>query len=145
MDDDLDNLEAELMRLRPRSLRPGLALRVERDLGRPERLGTGWIWASVPAAVVLAAAAFFWARPLKGPGRQAPAVVAEAAFKPVGVRDVLVNTRDEGYVVLADGRTARRMIEAHVDTITWRDPRSAASIQWSVPREELRIVPVVFR
>jgi hypothetical protein len=37
------------------------------------------------------------------------------------------------------------MIEAHVDTITWRDPRSAASIQWSVPREELRIVPVVFR
>jgi hypothetical protein len=143
VDDDLDNLEAELMRLRPRALRPGFRSRVERALGRPRRISDAWIWVSVPAAALFAAAALFWGRPSAGP--VAPTPVAEAAFKPVGIRDVLVNSRDEGYVVLADGRTARRMIEAHVDTITWRNPRSAASIQWSVPREELRIVPVVFR
>lgn len=145
MDDDLDNLEAELMGLRPRALRPGLAARVERDLGRPRRLRYGWVWLTIPAAALFAAAALYWARPPASPVGAAPALVADAAFKPVGVRDVLLNSRDEGYVVLADGRTARRMVEAHVDTITWRNPRSAASIEWSVPREELRIVPVVFR
>jgi hypothetical protein len=145
MDDDLDNLEAELMRLRPRALRPRFASRVDGDLGRPSPISGVWIWVSVPAAALFAAAALFWGHPSATPAAPMPASVADAAFKPVGIRDILVNSRDEGYVVLADGRTARRMIEAHVDTITWLNPRSAASIQWSVPRDELRIVPVVFR
>ncbi len=133
------------MRLRPKALRPQFASRLERELGRPSRISDVWIWLSIPAAALFTAAVLFWERPSASPVAPVPAPVADAAFKPVGIRDVLVNSRDEGYVVLADGRTARRMIEAHVDTITWRNPRSAASIQWSVPREELRIVPVVFR
>ncbi len=145
MDEDLDNLEAELMRLRPTALRPDFASRMDLGLRRPRWVPVMGIWLTVPAAALFAAAALFWGRPSAKPAELASALTGEAAFKPVGVRDVLVNSRDEGYVVLADGRTARRLLEAHVDTIVWRNPGSAASIQWSVPREELRIVPVIFR
>lgn len=143
MDDEFRDLEAELGRLRPAGPRREFLLRVERALaarGRPIR---GWLWAAMPAAAMLAAAVVVetrWpAQPAATPHAPSPAA---PAFKPVAFRDVLVDSRDDGYVVLADGRPARRLREAHIDTITWRDPRSAASLQWSVPREQIRIVPV---
>ena len=48
-------------------------------------------------------------------------------------------------VTLADGTPARRERIQFVDTITWRNPRTNASLTWTVPREEVRVVPVVWQ
>jgi len=147
MDDDFRDLEAELGRLRPAAPRRELVSRIERDLAPRRAAPRRWLWVAMPAAAALAAAAVLWVRWEAAPAREAPAArpAATPAMKPVAVRDVLVGSRDEGYVVLADGWPARRLREAHLDTIIWKDPRSAASLQWSVPREEIRIVPVNFQ
>jgi hypothetical protein len=143
MDDDFQELEAELSRLRPAPLGRDFAERVERGMARRRAL-PGWLWAAMPAAAAFALIVVYGTRGPAGPAAQASAPPAAPAFEPVGVRDILVASRDEGYVVLADGWPARRLLEAHVNTIMWRSPRSAALLQWSVPREEIRIVPVAF-
>ena len=56
-----------------------------------------------------------------------------------------MSARDEGLVTLEDGTPARRARLQFVDTITWKNPRTNSSLRWSVPREEVRIVPVVFQ
>ena len=140
MPDDLNRLEGELGRLRPAMLRPDLLGRVERALDRRSTVRTGWIWVSLPLAAALILA-LGWPRRIAAPRPAAPA----ASFEPVDVRDVLVSSRDEGYITLADGRPAHRLIEAHLDTIVWRNPKSAESIKWSVPREELKIIPIVYQ
>jgi len=140
MDDNLQELEAELVRLRPAAPSRELLGRLERRL---EPRGRGWLWALIPAGCALAVAVGFRLS-APGPGH-AHAPPAPRALSPVAVRDVLVDSRDEGYVLLADGWPARRLREAHVDTIVWTDPRSASSLQWSVPRVEVRIIPVSFQ
>lgn len=140
MDDDLNRLEHELSRLGPAALRPLFLEGVERRLKRRRIVRAWWVWASFPLAAALVMA-LGWPRGTATPSSAS----AAASFEPVDVRDVLVSSRDEGYVTLADGRPARRLIEAHLDTIVWRNPKSAASIQWSVPREELKIIPIVYQ
>jgi len=140
MDDPLKELEDELGRLRP--VAPGREL-FERIDRRLEPRGRGWLWALIPAACALAAAAgLHWGAHAPTGARAAP---ASGMLSPVVFQDVLVGSSDEGYVELADGWPARRVLEAHVDTIVWRDPSSASSLRWSVPREEVRIVPVSFQ
>jgi hypothetical protein len=147
MDDELEDLEAELSRLRPAAPRLDLLERIQRDLAPRRRGIRGWLWAALPAAAALAAAAVLGTRWAARPAADASArpPFRTPALKPVAVRDVLVGSRDDGYVKLADGWPARRLREVHLDTIVWKDPRSAASLQWSVPREEIRIVPVSFQ
>ena len=70
---------------------------------------------------------------------------ADTPLKPVAAENVLVSARDEGLVILEDGTSARRERLQFVDTITWKNPRTNSSLRWSVPREEVRIVPVVFQ
>lgn len=160
MDEELKKLEAELKRLRPVAPSLAVAARIERELTRPARrprpAGRMLWWVALPLA---AAVALVWNRrsdlPAPGVPARVPAVAAaapgpgaagdEAAFKPVGAENVLVSARDEGVVTLADGTMARRERLQYVDTITWRNSRTRASLQWSVPREEVRIVPIVFQ
>jgi len=80
-------------------------------------------------------------------GHDRPANAGEAApaFRPVAAENVLYAAQDEGLVALADGTPARRVRSSYVDTITWKNPRNNASLRWSVPREEVRVVPVVFQ
>jgi hypothetical protein len=73
------------------------------------------------------------------------APLAEQTLKPVAAENVLVSASDEGFVTLADGTAARRERLQFVDTITWKNPRTNSSLRWSIPREEVRIVPVVFQ
>jgi len=147
MDDDLQDLEAELSRLQPAAPRRDFLARIERDLMPRRPAIRGWLWAALPAAAAIAAAAVLGMRWAARPAAEAsaPGHSRAPALRPVAVRDVLVGSRDEGYVVLPDGWPARRLREAHLDTIVWKDPRSAASLQWSVSREEIRIVPVSFQ
>jgi hypothetical protein len=75
----------------------------------------------------------------------AKSISTSAKFKPVAAQDVLYAARDEGYVRLGDGTPAHRLRESYVDTITWENPSSHASLRWSVPRDEIRVIPASFQ
>ncbi|MDB6127150.1 MAG: hypothetical protein JWM35_1046 [Verrucomicrobia bacterium] len=145
MDNELHELEAELTRLRPIAPSEMLTARIERDLG--VRRSNRWAWAALPLAAALALAVFLRDRAVE---TVAPPVIAAATkvaptFKPVSAKNMLYEHRDDGLVTLADGTTARRFRNSYVDTITWKDPRTQASLRWSVPRTEDRVVPVTFQ
>lgn len=69
----------------------------------------------------------------------APASVQR--YRPVGATNVLYDMKDEGPAYLADNTPARKMRYRYVDTYTWKAPASNASLKWSVPREEVRVLP----
>jgi hypothetical protein len=152
MDDDFKQLEAELKRLRPAAASKILETRIARDLAtaaKPaRRASVHWLWsAALPIAAALAIVALL---PKSGTG--VPPVVrsthgqdARATLKPVTAENVLYSAQDEGLVTLDDGTTARRERLNYVDTITWKNPRTNASLTWTVPREEVRVVPVNFQ
>jgi len=156
MDDDFQQLEVELKRLRPAAPTPALLARLERALAAPSRRAAAgwWFWAAaaLPVAAALAVMITFAARGARGGAPRSvgqPAVgatpLAQSAFKPVAAENLLYAAHDEGLVTLADGTAARRERFDYVDTITWKNPRTNASVRWSVPREEVRVVPVNFQ
>ncbi|MBP6507750.1 MAG: hypothetical protein KA257_09315 [Opitutaceae bacterium] len=155
MDDELQSLEVELKQLRPRAPSTGLVTRIERDLTPPRRAG-GWSWVALPLAAALAV--FFYLRP--EPATDTPIAVVSTPtvkiepvpplakaeiYKPVATENVLYDSRDDGIITLADGTRAHRTCNAYVDTIVWRNPETKASLRWSVPRNEVRVVPVKFQ
>lgn len=153
MDDDLRQLEAELSRLRPAAPPARLVARLERELAprpsaRPRAVGRWWWAVALPAAAALA---LVWTQVSRTPVASAPAPSVTAAsaatppMKPVAAENILVSAADEGLVTLGDGTTARRERLQFLDTVTWRNPRTNASLTWSVPREEVRVVPVSFQ
>lgn len=150
MDDELQQLEAELQRLRPRRPSPQLQARLTARLA-PRRSAVWW-WAALPLAAAVAVAFAPWFRPtdvqapVAATTRVAP--MADAApdeYRPVAAENLLYATQDEGVVTLTSGAQARRVRNSYVDTITWRNPRTNASLRWSVPRDEVRVVPVNFQ
>ncbi|HUR59747.1 MAG TPA: hypothetical protein VM029_18655 [Opitutaceae bacterium] len=159
MDDDLDQFEAELKRLHPAPPSRAVAARIESELGRGRmpRVNFQWLWSAVLpiAAAVTLLTVVPGQRPAGRPGgikmaanpaaTQPAAPGVESAFKPVAAENVLYAARDEGLVTLDDGTTARRERLNYVDTITWRNPRTNASLTWSVPREEVRVIPVNYQ
>lgn len=160
MDDELQQLEAELKQLRPLAPSRGLTARIAAELsetGEPvERTRPQWwAWIVLPALTASAAAlalVFFMSPPaaVRPPSAavaatRPPVPATTPAFKPVSAENVLLAAKDEGLVTLADGSAARRVRQSYIDTIVWKDPRSQASLRWSVPREEERVVPVVFQ
>lgn len=148
MDDELQELEAELARLRPVSPDAGLRDRIERRVARRRatiiRIGSVLVPLAAAAAVLL----LFQGKPAPVAGPASPKSTASelppALFKPVAAQNILLDTRDEGYVTLADGRTARQVRRSYLDRITWKNSRTNASMTWSVPREEVRITPVSY-
>lgn len=159
MEDDLIQLEAELKRLRPAPLSAALTRRIASELGEPPAAPApayrAWSWFALPAAAAVSALLVQLAesRLAQDPARNAVrsgeaaagAAGAEARYQPVAAEKLLVAASDEGLVTLEDGTPARRRRLHFVDTITWRDPRTNASVTWSLPREEVRVVPVVFQ
>lgn len=165
MHDDFQDLEIELNALRPRASSVKLLARLERELDPvlpvTEQRGPAaatswrwWKWAAWPVAAAAVALALLLTRPMpisKTAVQQAPvgtvvsAAPAADIYKPVRADNVLYNTREEGAVTLADGTPARRVRSQYVDTITWKNPRTNASLQWSIPRDEVRVVPVSFQ
>jgi hypothetical protein len=168
MDDELRELECELRALRPMPPSAALQERLRRALDpdtvaplsllRPAdklRQYHWWWLAAFPAAT---AALFAVLLALRAPHRAGPgapkpagprpvAVVhaADHGLKPVAAENLLYATDDEGLVTLADGTPARRERLHFIDTITWRNPQTNASLRWSVPREEVHVTPVVFQ
>ena len=169
MDDELQQLEDELKRLRPAAPTRDFLARIERELAAPVAIPVPirraaplwWLWAAaLPGAAAIAVVVTLATRdhpqpiaPLPTPiATVAKPTVAEqlvaesaAAFKPVTAENVLYAARDEGLVTLEDGTPARRERLNYVDTIVWKNPRTNASVRWTVPREEIRVVPVKFQ
>jgi hypothetical protein len=163
MDEELKNFECELRRLQPVAPSHELEARIARELdqapalsARRPRATVHWVWlATVPAAAAAAVLLSMFgsgtgvAPVISTPhGRDARATAPTAvtdAFKPVAAENVLYAARDEGLVVLEDGTPARRERLQFVDTITWKNPRTNASLRWTVPREEVRVVPISFQ
>ncbi|MBI5771612.1 MAG: hypothetical protein HZA93_27810 [Verrucomicrobia bacterium] len=161
MDEELAQLEAELKRLRPAAPSRELLARLERELACSENAGSvsaavvrrrsrAW-WlaaAALPIAAAITLLVTFRARhelPVTPPVTATLTVSEPALFKPVAAENVLYSARDEGLVTLDDGTPARRERLRYVDTITWKNPQTNASVRWTVPREEVRVVPVRFQ
>ena len=150
MDEELHHLEAELKRLQPATPSRQLAARIGRELAPPPRQSPvfWWLWrAALPAVALAILIVIAMRRDASRPPLPKTAAALEAGdvLKPVAAENVLYSARDEGLVTLDDGSPARRERLNYVDTITWRNPRTNASLKWSVPREEVRIVPVSFQ
>jgi hypothetical protein len=151
MDKELHDFEAELTRLQPAAPSRALEQRIERELRSApvsrSHARVSWVWfVALPAA---AAVAILLSRPdVQLPARERTAAQpppAAEVLKPVAAENVLYSARDEGLVELEDGTPARRERLQFVDTITWKNPRTNASLRWTVPREEVRVVPISFQ
>jgi len=62
-------------------------------------------------------------------------------YQPVAASNVLYDLKDEGPVNVDGDLPARRLRYRYLDTYTWRNTRSNASLKWSVPRDEIRVIP----
>jgi hypothetical protein len=165
MDDPLLELESELKALRPRRPSADLLQRLAQDLDAEAPASApayaaatsfrswkwlGWQWAAAAAALAMLAVAGWHhlaPAPATGvaPASSTSAVLASRdTYRPVGATNVLYDIQDEGPVSAADSSTARRVRARYVDTYTWRNPATNASLKWSVPREEIRVIPASF-
>ena len=153
MDKELLELEAELKQLRPLPPSGQLRARIAADLFPRRKIS--WTWVALPLAAALVMLFALRSNDSVNPGVDATAPLAAtvpppvesnpAVFKPVATQNVLYATQDDGIVTLADGRQARQLSRSYVDTVLWHDPKSNASLTWSVPRREVRITPVSFQ
>ncbi len=152
MDKELHELEAELQKLQPVDPSARLVGRIESDLA-PHH-GITWAWAALPLAAALVMMFTLRSRhEVRTPEAEASILSAPVAmvseipdvFKPIATQNVLYATRDEGVVTLSNGRKARRVNRSYVDTVLWRNPKTNASLTWSVPRNEVQVTPVSFQ
>lgn len=151
MNDDLLDLERDLQALRPRPVPPHLMAGIAAGLAesRPANRRrsatslTSWKWVNwgVAAALVAVMAAVSAPRPIRT-DRPGPAPAAVAGYQPVAAERTIYAAADEGFVTLADGTPGRQLRSRYIDTITWQDPDSKASLRWSVPREEVQVLPL---
>ena len=174
MNDEFSDLEAELKRMRPCAPSPELQARLAAALDRPATptaqpariddsviFWRAWRWtlwpAAVAAAVVLALVVTRQPESVKPITDHAAHAVAETAagsiaattaaadlYEPVSAENVLYDSRDEGLITLEDGTAAHRVFQRYLDTYTWRNPATKASLKWSVPRDEVRVIPASF-
>lgn len=168
MDETLQELENELKRLTPRRPSAALIKALEGELGLPvasasarrDNAAAGvrpWKWASwslAAAAVIAFVALFQFARQPAAPSAQPAVEVAVAPtvkpvrsdttpgnrYEPVQATTVLYDLKEDGTAVLADRTEGRQVRYRYVDTYTWKNPTTNASLRWSVPRDEVRVI-----
>lgn len=135
MNEELQDLEAELLRLRPRAPSELTEARVQTAMAKASRRKPAWrqVWRELALAGVAAAVAFLAALPGPRP--------AGGALQPVLVNNEVKAASDDGVVTLDDGTTAWRTRIQYVDTVCWSD--GGRTLTLTAPREELRLVPLV--
>lgn len=165
MDETLQELENELKRLTPRRPSAGLMQALEAEL-RQETADApaaryssatslrSWKWATwslagVAAAIALAMILQSHRQPAQTPSpRMAasqPAAVTPKQtplnrYQPVQASSVLYDLKEDGPANLPDLSEGRQVRYRYVDTYTWKNPATNASLRWSVPRDEVRLV-----
>jgi hypothetical protein len=156
MDDnpnDFTELEAELRALVPSALSGEYLMRVERSLVEPSSLffsakNRGLVeWLAWPIAACFVGA-MAWlshgAPRVDGDdtGRIGEGATLAATYKPVDAKNILYDVREEGLTTLADGTPARQVRDRYMDVITWKNAAATSSVCWTVPRDEVRLVPI---
>jgi hypothetical protein len=169
MDESLHTLEAELKSLSlPRPsvslmdrLEADLSISAENNRTKRRRYTTStnlnsWKWSGWRVAGLAATLALVTTLGLLRVQRQppeilaaAPATIAAAAptapstanhYQPIAATNVLYDLADEGAVSAPGDNPTRRVRARYLDTYTWKNPTTNASIRWSVPRDEIRLV-----
>lgn len=165
MDESLQDLENELSRLSPRGLSPELLARLERELGpatapvappapAPRRAAdvtswSSWKWAGWSLAAAAAAVAVFFvvrSKPVAPAAAESPVLATTEStssvdrYEPVRATSVLYDMKEDGPASLSDQTEGRQVRYRYVDTYTWRNPATKASLRWSVPRDEVRVI-----
>ena len=169
MDNSLEELENELKTLQPRRAAPRWLSQVNCELAaelpasaRPRFTSAtnlnSWKWlswrtAGFAAALTLGATVALVSSRQTQPAATPPVLAANnvpvqpaavTVYQPVAATNVLYDLKDEGEVKV-DGAIPSRQVRArYVDTYTWKNPRNNASIKWTVPRDEVRVVPASF-
>jgi hypothetical protein len=167
MNDSFTELETELKALCPQRPAAALLERIGGDLmvsghespaGHHPRnaaatnLGSwkwhGWRALGAVAAIALVAAVSWMSlsvgvRPSTVTSPVQPAAISAAApaYQPVAAANVLYDLKDEGLVYVDGSTPARRLRYRYLDTYTWKNSRNNASLKWSVPRDEIRVLP----
>jgi hypothetical protein len=160
---DFTELEAELKKLRPRGVSPELVARVKHALaevsGRtatagvlPKRRSFRVNWFGLGLGLAAAAAFLLLARVnVDQPGKRqsvvamtpAPFAPASDSFVPVGLTQVVYNTRDEGlHFPKGADQPVRRVRSQKRETLQWRNPGTGTSLRVSYPSEEVTLIPV---
>ncbi len=167
MDETLQELENELKRLTPRRPSPALMRALECELGhepvassaprystatnlRSWKWGT-WSLAGVAAAIAIVAVVQIDRQPAKASApilatthaqsvATKPALVPVNRYEPVKATSVLYDMKEDGAATLPDQTEGRQVRYRYVDTYTWKNPATKASLRWSVPRDEVRLV-----
>ena len=165
MDESLQELENELKRLTPRAPSAMLLRALESELGAadvpaPVRRYTSatswstwkWVsWSMAAAAAVLLVAFLLSRRPAASvpENRLAEANPTTSAasslavtnrYEPVHASSVLYDLQEGDPTILPDRTEGREVRYRYVDTYTWKNPATNASVRWSVPRDEVRLV-----
>jgi hypothetical protein len=70
----------------------------------------------------------------------APAAAPTNRYEPVKATSVLYDLKEDGLATLPDQTEGRQVRYRYVDTYTWRNPATRASLRWSVPRDEVRVI-----
>ncbi len=76
------------------------------------------------------------------PERATVLAASPGRYRPVSAANVLYDMKDEGVVYAANDAPARRLRYRYLDTYTWKNPKTNSSLKWSIPRDEVRVVPV---
>jgi hypothetical protein len=165
---DFSELEAELKKLRPRSVSPELNTRVEIGLAA-EAAGRGVATAGVlpkqrrfrlnwfALGLGLAAATTFLMlarvdvdRPTKSTGLAllTPAPITPAAktaneFVPAAMTQVVFDRKDEGlHYAAGSDEPMRRVRSRKRETVQWKNAQTGASLRVTYPTEEVTLVPI---
>jgi hypothetical protein len=151
-----DRLTSELVAETDGVTAPARRYTTQASLGSWKWLG--WRTAGLAAALVVGAAlgVVFFRSPSR-PSLSQPEVLAannpppvqtvtpvtavRESYAPVAATNVLYDLQDEGLVNAGSGQPARQVRARYLDTYTLKDPRSNASLKWSVPRDEIRVIP----
>lgn len=151
MNDNFDALEQELRALRPAAPSDALVRSIDRAMAAPAGAGVavphrraraaGWgawawgNWAVAGALALVVVTVSRYAPPIE------PAAGAVAAsgpdYRPVDAARFVVEVVDEGVVTLEDGTSVRRVRESFVDSLTWRDAATNATLVVNLPGEDV--------
>ena len=167
---DFSELENQLKKLRPFPPSEDLTAQIERALAEPTYCRAsaaadaerGWRWRftetpyKIGFALATAAALLLFARfgvdhPVKKkptfasrtPSSIVPSATNASEFVPVGLTQVVYNTRDEGlHYPTGSEQPVRRLRSQTRETCQWRNPATGATLRVSYPSEEVSLVPI---
>jgi len=164
---DLNELEAELKRLRPAPISQGLWQKIERGLAQPEpgptagrlprsRKSTAAWWSlglslATACIAILAGLAFFSEQPASSPtvaqSMPVPEEAPSSGLQPSALSRVVYRKHDDGLVFSPNEKEQllRRVRYETRETMQWRNPQTGASLRVSYPAEQVVLTPVSFQ